>query len=265
MRDYTQPAIEIAKEAGALQVDKLKAARTIEYKGKFNIVTEVDKACEKLIVEFLKDKFPSHDILAEEGTNISAAGTATAGRRSEWLWIIDPLDGTVNYAHRYPLFAVSIALYHKGQAVVGVVYEPNREELFVAERGGGALLNEKPIRVSKTKDVYASLIATGFAYNVADVDQNNLNHFNHFIKKCHALRRDGVASTDLCYVACGRYDGFWELFLKPWDIAAAALIVKEAGGQVSMFDGRPLDVFGNEIVASNGIVHEEMLSILKMC
>lgn len=254
MRDYTQPAIEIAREAGQLQVEKLAKSRTIEYKGKFNIVTEVDKACEKLIVEFLRDRFPGHDILAEEGTDID--------KNSEWLWIIDPLDGTVNYSHRYPLFSVSIALLNKGKPVVGVVYEPNRDELFVAERGGGALLNEKPIRVSPTKDVYASLIATGFAYNVADVERNNVKHFNHFIKKCHALRRDGVASTDLCYVACGRFDGFWELFLKPWDIAAGGLIVEEAGGRVSSFSGGPLDIFGDEIVASNGIIHQEMLSVL---
>ncbi len=255
MRDYVKPAMEIAKEAGALQIEKLKTARTIEYKGKFNIVTEVDKACEKLIVDFLKDQFPAHDFLAEEGTNLKT--------KSDWLWVIDPLDGTVNYAHAYPLFAVSIALLNKGKPVVGVVYEPNRDELFVAERGGGALLNEKPIRVSKTKEVYSSLIATGFAYNVADTEQNNLQQFSRFIKKCHALRRDGVASTDLCYVACGRFDGFWELYLKPWDIAAACLVVEEAGGEVSMFDGRPLDVFGDEIVASNGIVHGEMLRILQ--
>ncbi|MBI4125547.1 MAG: inositol monophosphatase [Deltaproteobacteria bacterium] len=255
MRDYTQPAIEIAKEAGQLQIEKLKQTRTIEYKGKFNIVTEVDKACEKLIVDFLRDRFPSHDILAEEGTDID--------KSSEWLWIIDPLDGTVNYSHRYPLFSVSIALLNKGRPVVGVVYEPNRDELFVAEKGGGALLNDKPIRPSKTKDVYSSMIATGFAYNVADVDRNNMNHFSRFIKKCHALRRDGVASTDLCYTACGRYDGFWELFLRPWDIAAASLIVEEAGGRVSSFNGGPLDIFGDEILASNGMIHEEMLGILK--
>lgn len=255
MRDYTQAAIEIAKEAGTLQIEKLKTARTIEYKGKFNIVTEVDKACEKLITDFLKDKFPSHDLLAEEGTDVKT--------KSDWLWIIDPLDGTVNYAHSYPLFAVSIALLHKGQPVVGVVYEPNRDELFVAEKGGGALLNEKPIRTSKIKEVYSSLIATGFAYNVADVDNNNLQHFTKFIKNCHAIRRDGVASTDLCYIACGRFEGFWELYLKPWDIAAAALIVEEAGGKVTMFDGRPLDIFGDEILASNSMIHEEMMGILK--
>lgn len=255
MRDYTQAAIEIAREAGELQIERLSQVRTIEYKGKFNIVTEVDKACEKLICDFLKEKFPSHDFLAEEGTDIKT--------NSEWLWIIDPLDGTVNYAHAYPLFSVSIALLHKGQVVVGVVYEPNRDELFVAERGGGAVMNDKPIRVSKIKDIYSSMLSTGFAYNVTEIDRNNVNHFHQFIRECHAIRRDGVASVDMCYVACGRYDGFWELFLKPWDIAAASLIIEEAGGKLSMFDGSPLNIFGDEIVANNGIIHEEMIRLLK--
>lgn len=255
MRDYSQAAMEIAKEAGALQLDKLPKAKQIQYKGKFNIVTEVDKACEKLICDFLKERFPSHDILAEEGTELKT--------KSEWLWVVDPLDGTVNYAHGYPLFSVSIALLHKGRPAVGVVYEPNRGELFAAERGGGAMLNDKPIRVSQTKDVYSSMIATGFAYNVADTLRNNLDIFERFIIKCHAIRRDGVASTDMCYVACGRYDGFWELYLKPWDIAAASVIVEEAGGALSMFDGRPLDIFGDEIVANNGRIHQEMLGIIK--
>lgn len=267
MRDAVQAAIEIAREAGALQIEKLTQSRTIEYKGKFNIVTEVDKACEKLIVDFLKDRFPGHDILAEEGTDISAkkrGGSASGGdKNSEWLWIVDPLDGTVNYSHRYPLFSVSIALLNKGRPVVGVVYEPNRDELFVAERGGGALLGDKPMRVSQTPDIYSSMIATGFAYDVGESERNNLDHFTAFIKKCHAIRRDGVASTDLCYVACGRFEGFWELFLKPWDIAAASLIVEEAGGRVSNFAGGALDIFGDEIVASNGMIHEEMLGILR--
>ncbi|OGQ04319.1 MAG: hypothetical protein A3F82_10405 [Deltaproteobacteria bacterium RIFCSPLOWO2_12_FULL_44_12] len=257
MRDYTQAAIEIAKEAGALQMDRLHKQKTISYKdqNKFNIVTEVDKACEKLICDYLKDKFPSHDILAEEGSGFDT--------KSDWLWIIDPIDGTVNYAHGYPLFSVSIGLLHKGKVVVGVVYEPNLDELFVGERGGGAVLNDKPIRVSKNKALDGSMIATGFAYNVNETRLNNIDHFNNFILKCHAVRRDGVASTDLCYIACGRFDGFWELFLKPWDIAAASVIVEEAGGKLSMFDGRPLDIFGNEIVANNGLIHEEMLQILK--
>ena len=257
MRDSLNAAVEIAKEAGELQLDGLTKAKKIEYKGNhFNIVTQVDKACEKLIVDFLKDRFPSHDILAEEGTDIK--------KDSEWLWIVDPLDGTVNYAHGYPLFSVSIGLLHQGKPVVGVVYEPNRNEMFVAEHGGGAMLNDKPIRVTQNKAIEGSMISTGFAYNVAETRLNNVEHFNQFILKCHAVRRDGVASVDLCYVACGRCDGFWELFLKPWDIAAGAVILEEAGGRLSMFDGKPLDIFGDEIVASNGLIHEEMLQILKV-
>ena len=256
MRDYLNAAIEIAKEAGEIQLEGLNKAKKIEYKGnRFNIVTQIDKACEKLIVDYLKDKFPSHDILAEEGTDVK--------QDSEWLWIVDPLDGTVNYAHGYPLFAVSIALLRKGKPVVGVVLEPNRNELFVGEHGGGAMLNDKPIRVSSSKTIEGSMISTGFAYNVNETRLNNIDHFNHFIQKCHAVRRDGVASVDMCYTACGRYDGFWELFLKPWDIAGAAVIVAEAGGKLSMFDGSPLDIFGDEIVASNSLIHQEMLDILK--
>lgn len=255
MRDYLNAAVEISREAGELQLDGLNKAKKIEYKGNpFNIVTQVDKACEKLIVDYLKGKFPFHDILAEEGTDIK--------KESEWLWIVDPLDGTVNYAHGYPLFTVSIGLLHKGKPVVGVVYDPNRNEMFIGEHGGGAMLNDKPIRVSKNKTIESSMISTGFAYNVNETRLNNINHFNDFIKKCHAIRRDGVASIDMCYIACGRYDGFWELFLKPWDIAGGAVIIKEAGGRLSMFDGKPLDIFGDEIVASNGLIHEEMLEIL---
>lgn len=258
-RDYTQAAVEIAKEAGEFLLERLDKTRTIEYKDKnrFNIVTEVDKASEKLIVDFLKDRFPSHDVLGEEGTDTRRSA---AGR--DWLWIVDPLDGTVNYAHGYPLFATSIGLLHKGKPVVGVVFEPNHNELFVAEQGGGAMMNDKPIRVSKNDKVEGSMLSTGFAYNVAQTRLNNIDYFNRFILKCHAVRRDGVASVDMCYVACGRYDGFWEFFLKPWDIAAGAVIVEEAGGRLSMLDGKPLDIFGDEIMASNGLIHDEMLEIV---
>lgn len=254
-RDYLKAAMTIAREAGEIQMQSLTAPKQITFKGnKLNVVTQVDHACEKLIVTFLKEQFPDHDILAEEGSNKDT--------HSEWLWIIDPLDGTLNYSHGYPLFAVSIALQHKGETVVGVVYEPNLDEMFVAEKGGGALCNDKPIRVSAVNDLQCSLLSTGFAYNVQDTELNNLDHFANFIMNTQAVRRDGVASTDVCYVACGRFDGFWELFLKPWDIAAAVLILQEAGGKVTMLNGTPINIFKDEIVASNGLLHEPMLKVL---
>lgn len=256
MRDYTQGAIDIAKEAGALQLERVGKVHQVEYKGeRINLVTEVDRECEKLIVGFLKDKFPGHDILSEEGGGLSHG--------SPWRWIVDPLDGTVNFTHGYPLFAVSIALEYKGSVVTGCVYEPNRDELFVAEKGGGVVLNDRPIRVSKTATLGEALLATGFAYNVQDCRLNNLDHFSNFVLTSRAVRRDGVASTNLCYVACGRFDGFWELYLKSWDIAAGALICEEAGGRLTGFDGTPLNIHGDEIVASNGLIHERLLEVLK--
>ena len=246
----------IARETGELQIACMPEIKRVEYKdnNKLNIVTQVDRACEKRIVDFLRDRFPTHDILAEEGSNRST--------QSDWLWIVDPLDGTVNYFHSYPLFAVSMALRYKNETVMGVVYEPNRDEMFVAEKGGGALLNDKPIRVTQTADPKGALFATGFAYNVQDTELNNLDHWSNFILNAQAVRRDGVAAADLCYVACGRFDGFWEFFLKPWDIAAGVLILEEAGGKVTMMDGSPIDIFKEEIVASNTVLHEAMLRIL---
>lgn len=256
MKQYLSLAKKIALDVGSYQLGELRKKRTIRYKGKFDIVTEVDKECERRIVTAIRQTFPGHDILAEEGSNRETD--------SDWRWIIDPLDGTVNYSHRYPLFCVSIALQYRGETVVGVVYEPNRGELFTAIRGEGAFLNEEEkLQVSDTPRVYEAMIATGFGYNVAEAERNNIPEFNRFITQCHALRRDGVAAVDLCYIACGRYDGFWELYLHPWDIAAGGLIIEEAGGRVSNFDGSPLDIFGIEIVASNGRIHQEMLKILQ--
>jgi myo-inositol-1(or 4)-monophosphatase len=252
---FIATAIEAAKEAGRLQIQALGKAHHIEYKGAANIVTEVDKQCEAIIVNRLRKEFPSHDILAEEGSDKNT--------NSDWRWIIDPLDGTVNYSHGYPLFAVSIALEHKGEVIAGVVFEPNRDELFSAEKGGGAFLNGRRISVSRTTELQNSLLDTGFAYNVhLGEKNNNLDHFADFLLKAQAVRRDGAAASDLCYVAAGRFDGFWELYLKSWDIAAGQLIIKEAGGKVSSFDGSPLDIYGKEIIASNGLIHEQMVKVL---
>lgn len=255
MPNPLKTAIELAKEAGRIQMDYFGRRHDVEFKGAINIVTEVDKKCEDLIVGRLQKDFPTYDILAEEGT----------GKRckSEWRWIIDPLDATVNYNHTYPFFGPSIALEHKGEIVIGVVYESTRGELFVAEKGGGATLNGKKISVSKEGDLKRSLLSTGFAYNVQEGEQrNNLEYFERFMMEVQAIRRDGMAEGDLCYLACGRFDGFWELFLKPWDLAAGVLIIKEAGGRVTNFSGSDVDIYGMEIVASNGLIHDAMLEVL---
>ncbi len=254
MSEFTEIAAQACRFAGQLQLEGLKRARQIEFKGSINLVTDVDKACEKEIVDLLQGKFPDHDILAEEGS----------GRRkdSEYKWVIDPLDGTTNYAHGYRLFCISIALERRGEIVVGAVYEPNRDEMFLAEKGSGAALNGERIRVSEVGDLNHAMLATGFAYNVRETKNNNLDHFENFLMKAQAIRRDGVAAIDLCYVADGRYDGFWELNLFPWDVAAGLLMIQEAGGKVTDFRGRPFDIYAKEICASNGKLHEAMVAVL---
>lgn len=249
-------AIELAKEVGHIQMEGLGREHDVEYKGVVDIVTEIDKKCEKLIVDRIHKDFPSHDILAEEGSGNR--------KTADWRWIVDPLDGTVNYNHSYPFFGTSIAIEHKGRIIAGVVYEPNRDELFLAEEKGGAELNGKKISVSKEDDLHRSLLSTGFAYNVQEGEaRNNLDLFAKMVMKAQALRRDGMAAGDLCYLACGRYDGFWELFLKPWDIAAGILIVREAGGRVTNFDGTDVNIYGTEIVATNGYIHQQVLDEIK--
>ncbi len=248
-------AIELAKESGRIQMRDFAGARDIQYKIETDIVTDVDKKCEELIVSRLQKEFPKHDIMAEEGS----------GKRlkSEWRWIVDPLDGTLNYAHGYPLFATSIALEHKGEVVLGVIYDPNRDELFAAEKGGGATLNGRRIKVSATSELRKALLDTGFAYNKSRKEQDdNLTHFVNFLTEVSSIRRDGSAAADFCSVACGRFDGFWELYLKAWDVAAGQLLVKEAGGRVSMFNGDPFDIYKMEVVASNGLLHDRMVKVL---
>lgn len=252
---YLDIAIEAAKESGKIQLKYLNNVHHVEYKIGTDIVTEVDKKCETAIIARLKKEFHDHDILAEEG-----GGRRT---RSKWRWIIDPLDGTLNFSKGYPLFATSIALEHKGDIVLGVIYEPNHDEIFIAEKGSGAVCNGRRIKVSETKELRNSLLDTGFAYNKKREEQlQNAGHFVEFLKVAAALRRDGAAAVDLCYVACGRFDGFWELYLKPWDVAAGQLIVKEAGGRVTSFNGSPLDIYGTEILASNGKIHGQMIRVL---
>lgn len=256
MKNFLEIAKQAALISGEIQMKKLGKVEDIQFKGEINLVTEVDQACEKEIISILHQEFPTHDILAEEGS-----GTR---KDSEYKWIIDPLDGTTNFAHGYPLFCTSIALEQKGEIIVGVVYEPNLKELFVAEKGSGATLNDQKIQISQVSELKKAMVATGFAYNVAKDKNNNLNHFENFIMNAQAVRRDGVAAIDLCYVAAGRYDGFWELNLFPWDVAAGSLILREAGGKVSDFHGNSFNIYSKEILSSNQKLHSEMVKILQM-
>jgi myo-inositol-1(or 4)-monophosphatase len=249
-------AIRVARDAGRLIRDRVGTDIGIDHKGSINLVTDVDLASERLIREAISTYYPRHEILAEEG------GLSESG--SEYRWIVDPLDGTTNYAHGYPIFCVSIALECKGEPVLGVVYDPMRDEMFTAERGAGAALNNRPIRVSKVDDLMQGLLSSGFPYDIKTSKLTNLDHWSNFALNAQALRRDGAAALDLCYVACGRFDGFWELNLSPWDTAAGTLIVTEAGGRITDFSGGPFSNYKLEVVASNGLIHDRMLEVLAM-
>lgn len=249
-----QVACRAAKVAGALQKQKWATELQVEFKNEINLVTEVDKLSEQMIIAELSQAYPDHDILAEEGF----------GQRKDsiYKWIIDPLDGTTNFAHGYPLWCVSIALECQGKIVVGVVYDPLKDELFTAIKGQGAFLNGLPIRVSKHADLRKALMATGFAYNLRETTHNNFTQFTDMLMQAQSVRRDGVAALDLCYVACGRYDGYWELNLFPWDMAAGLLLVTEAQGTVTRFDGTAFGVYDKEICATNGKIHAQVMNVL---
>jgi myo-inositol-1(or 4)-monophosphatase len=249
-------AIQTARDAGRVLAEKFgRASLEVTNKGDIDLVTEADLAAERLIVAAIQTHHPRHAILAEE----SGAGEQT----SEWKWIVDPLDGTTNYAHGYPCFCVSVALEHAGQIVIGVIYDPIRDETFAAERGEGATLNGRRVRVSNVSDLNRALLCTGFPYDVRE-HSDFARHFYNFIMQAQAVRRDGSAALDLAYVACGRFDGFWEEGLRPWDVAAGVLLVEEAGGRVSHYDGSPFDVYTPPIMVSNNLIHEEMMRVLAM-
>ena len=250
-------AMQIAREAGGVLVQRLGVAK-ITNKGAIDLVTEADVAAENLIIERIRSYHPQHGILAEE----SGEAVLVGGKRSDWKWIIDPLDGTTNYAHGYPCFCVSIALEHKGMLEIGVVYDPVRDEMFAAERGKGATLNSRTIRVSDVDELSRAMVCTGFPYNVRE-RPNFTRDFANFTMAAQAVRRDGSAALDLAYVACGRFDGFWEDGLSPWDIAAGMLLIEEARGKVTNFDNQPLSVYTLKVLASNGLVHDDMLRVLK--
>ena len=250
-------AIASAREAGAILRDRFHDPRTIETKStSIDLVTDVDRASDALLVQRITREFPDDSLLTEE---TGAARDGTSGYR----WVIDPLDGTTNYAHGFPHFAVSIGIERGGEREIGVVYDPIKEELFHAERGGGAFLNGKPIRVSPTDDLSRSLLATGFAYDVHTADNPNLEYFGRFLLRAQAVRRAGSAALDLCYVACGRFDGFWELSLHPWDVAAGLLILDEAGGHSSDLDGSPAPASGERLVSSNTAIHSLLLDVIR--
>jgi myo-inositol-1(or 4)-monophosphatase len=252
MSHYLPDLEAIAREAGTLLMGYFARHVTIEYKGEVDLVTEADRASEKLIVERLQARWPEHGIVAEEGTRSDVD--------AEYRWYVDPLDGTTNFAHGYPVFCVSIALARQdGQLVVGVLYDPTRDEMFAAERRLGARLNGQSIRVSQTRTLAESLLGTGFPSHKRHKNPNI--HFYHQITlRSHGVRRAGSAALDLANVACGRYDGFWEFNLNPWDTAAGVLLVQEAGGTVTRFDGSPFRLDSREVLASNGLIHQELIT-----
>ncbi len=255
MGSYKDFAVEIALEAGRYLKDRLNEEHDVHYKGEIDLVTEVDRGCEALLIERIEKGYPGHGILAEE----------TRGQASEreFTWIIDPLDGTTNYAHGYPVFCVSIALQQHGQVVLGAICNPMMDELFVVERGQGASLNGHRLRVSATDDLSRSLLSTGFPYDIRVNPDNNLNYFSSMAVRAQAIRRAGAAALDLAYVAAGRFDGFWELKLHPWDTAAGCLMVAEAGGTVTDLFGNPFDLYSPHVLATNGKIHETMAEILR--
>jgi myo-inositol-1(or 4)-monophosphatase len=245
----------IAREAGALLMHHFHQHLKIEYKGEADLVTAADRAAEVLIRERIREQWPTHDVLGEE------QGLSDQG--SEYRWYVDPLDGTTNFAHGFPVFCVSIALEHhalehKGQRIAAVIYDPTRDELFSAEQGRGAQLNGESIHVSKTAELKESLLATGFPSQKRHKNPN-IYFYHQITLHSHGVRRAGSAALDLCNVAAGRFDGFWEFNLNPWDTAAGVLIVEEAGGKVTRFDGSAFEINSRETVASNALIHQALL------
>jgi len=250
-KKFVPTASAIAREAGVLLMDFFEQRISFEYKGDADLVTEADRASEKLIVTRIREAWPSHEIVGEEGTRHNTGTSA-------YRWYIDPLDGTTNFAHGYPVFCVSMGLEFEGVMRAGVLFDPTRNELFAAERGCGATLNGKPIHVSRTKTIAESILATGFPSHKRHKNPN-IHFYHQLTLRSHGVRRAGSAALDLANVASGRYDGFWEFNLNSWDTSAGTLLVEEAGGRVTRFDGSPWRIDSKETLASNGLLHEELI------
>lgn len=248
-------AIRAAREAGAILNDFQRRGFDIERKGRINLVTAADRASEIHIKALISEHYPDHRILAEE------SGASIAG--NEYRWLIDPLDGTTNFAHGFPCYAVSIGLEYHGEMILGVIYDPTRDEMFAAERGAGARCNDRPIRVSEIEHLENSLLVTGFPYDVRERMADYRPAWEGYLSRAQGVRRPGAAAIDMCYVAAGYFDGFWEFGLHPWDTAAGWILIEEAGGRVTQRDGEPFDNFAPSIIASNGRVHDEMLAVLR--
>lgn len=251
MTSYAERAAEIAREAGSVLLRYLEPGIRFYLKGEHDLVTEADRASEKLIVERLRAQFPGHDIVAEEGSGHESG--------AEYRWYVDPLDGTTNFAHGFPMFNVTLALERAGEVIAGVIYDPTRDEMFSTERGGGAFLNGKPIRVSQVPRLEETLVATGFP-SLRRHENVNVHFYYQLALYTHGVRRAGAAALDLAYVACGRLDAFWEFGLKPWDMAAGHLLVREAGGRCSDMKDGPAGVRSPHLVADNGLIHEELVA-----
>ena len=253
MNEFLETAVEVARDAGRVLRAEFERPKKISYKGDVDLVTESDKHSEAIIVSKRRERFPSHAIVAEEGSRGAATG-------AKYCWHVDPLDGTTNFAHSYPCFAVSVGLLEDGEPIAGVVLNPIAGELFTAGRGEGAYLNGKPIQVSPVEKLAMSLVATGFPTHQR-ANNRNIYYYWDFTMRSHGVRRDGSAALDLCSVACGRFEGFWEFGLNSWDTAAGMLLVREAGGTVTDLEGGPYHPGGGGILATNGRVHDEMRSV----
>ena len=252
--DYLEFCVELARAAGDVLKHYMDREKQVELKGRANLVTVADKESEKLIIRRIRERYPNHAILAEE------SGASGAG---EGKWIIDPLDGTTNFAHQYPFFCVSIGFEQAGEIVCGAVYDPCRDEMFSGARGAGSFMNGQRLRVSDVDKLGGGLLLTGFPYGVREKIRLAMSQFEAFIIESQAVRRGGSAALDLCYTALGRCDGFWEMDLHPWDTAAGVVILEEAGGRVTDFAGNRFSVYGKKIVASNGKIHDEMVAVLE--